>query len=96
MSTPYRDIPALLFARKAFEGNSMRAVHVGPQQIMSRGRLNEQDYKVLLHDLADEGGYVVYSYGTPIAWRTEAGAVITKQKFSRTTGRHLNLCHANL
>ena len=33
--------------------------------------------------------YVIYSYETPIAWRTVDGEwVISPERYSRTTGRH--------
>ena len=34
--------------------------------------------------------YVVYSYGTPIAWRTAEGWYVVEQKFSVTTSKHQN------
>jgi hypothetical protein len=38
--------------------------------------------------------YIVSSYDTPIAWVEQSGQwVVTKQRFSQTTGRHLSLIH---
>ena len=34
--------------------------------------------------------YVVYSYGTPIAWHTAEGWYVVEQKFSVTTSKHQN------
>jgi hypothetical protein len=96
------EIRHLLSERKAFKGNTMSARVVGPQALVSKGRLNDQDYKVLLHDLKPSGAYVVFSYETPIAWVTnehttlDEAVIVVSQKFSVTTSRQQNLCRANL
>lgn len=43
----------------------------------------------------DSPTYVVYSYGTPIAWVAEDGrVVIPDESYSTTTTRQQNLCRA--
>lgn len=46
---------------------------------------NERDQFTLDYDFID---YVVYSYGTPIAWHGVNGWHIVAQKFSPTTTKH--------
>ena len=56
------------------------------------GRLNSGEFSRLVVDFNKSGGsmYVVYSYGTPIAWHTLEGWYIVEQKFSVTTSKHSN------
>jgi hypothetical protein len=59
----------------------------------SEGRLNREEY-ALLESAMNESriAYVVFSYGTPIAWHTDArGWYVVAQKFSVTTSKHQNL-----
>ena len=56
------------------------------------GRLNvwESDKLTESREVSKEM-YVVYSYGTPIAWHTQAyGWYVVEQKFSVTTSKHQN------
>lgn len=52
------------------------------------GRLDPQELAQLRHAQGKGGLYIVYSYGTPIAWRDLEGWYIVGQKFSCTTSRH--------
>lgn len=56
----------------------------------SRGRLGEE--YALLESAMEESrfGYIVFSYGTPIAWHTSEGWYVVEQKFSVTTSKHQN------
>jgi len=56
------------------------------------GRLNSGEFSRLVVDFNNSGRsmYVVYSYGTPIAWHTAEGWYVVEQKFSVTTSKHQN------
>ena len=56
------------------------------------GRLNAEESAKLSETFAQcLGAYVVYSYGTPIAWHTlNFGWYVVEQKFSVTTSKHSN------
>jgi hypothetical protein len=97
--TPYRDIPGELKNRNSFEGNSMSAVFTdNPYGYHPRyGRLDHEEQVKLRLDEGVGITYVVFSYGTPIAWvRTDGKVYVVEQKFSRITSRHQNLCRAYL
>ena len=59
----------------------------------SEGRLNREEYEILESAMNESKiAFVVFSYGTPIAWHTDArGWYIVAQKFSVTTSKHQNL-----
>ncbi len=89
----YRKIRDAVAAREAFEGNSMRAVHVSEIDHVSAGQLDVEETKILrsVHGPA----YVVYSYRTPIAWIPVTGMTrIVEQHFSVTTSRHQGIVRA--
>lgn len=72
--------------RELFKGSNLRGVawHEGT------GYLPE-DYRGAFNGAWDFGyiSYIVYSYGTPIAWHDmNQGWVIPPVKYSRTTSRH--------
>ena len=55
------------------------------------GRLDNDEIPKLIEAFKHFNVYVVYSYGTPIAWHTEAdGWYVVAQKFSVTTSKHQN------
>jgi len=56
------------------------------------GRLDNEEIARLIDAFdSGNGGYVVMSYGTPIAWHTEGnGWYVVEQKFSVTTSKHQN------
>jgi hypothetical protein len=59
----------------------------------SEGRLNREEYSLLESAMNESKiAFVVFSYGTPIAWHTDArGWYVVEQKFSVTTSKHQNL-----
>jgi hypothetical protein len=59
----------------------------------SEGRLNREEYEILEAAMNESKiAFVVFSYGTPIAWHTDAeGWYVVSQKFSVTTSKHQNL-----
>jgi hypothetical protein len=55
------------------------------------GRLDNEEIPKLIEAFNEFGVYVIYSYGTPIAWHTEGnGWYVVEQKFSVTTSKHQN------
>ena len=57
-----------------------------PQQ----GRLSDEEYAKFSSKF-EEGSFIVWSYGTPIALCTEDGEwYLVEQKFSMTTSKHQN------
>ena len=64
---------------------------VGTSPVLTTGRLDPEE--VSAYYIAEREGitYAVYSYGTPIAWRTLSGWYFVGQKFSRTTSAHQNI-----
>jgi len=95
----YRQIARLLEQRLPFKGNSMSAT-------IPEGRDRDGDYLSHCGALYSGGGewfrgrtfnYVVWSRTTPIAGVTVTGEiVILQRKFSQSTTRQQNLCHAYL
>ena len=85
-----RDAEHYIAERREFTASALRGYHTNytPQA----GRLNAEEYAKLI-DASANGKfvYVVYSYGTPIAWRTNEAWYVVEQKFSVTTSKHQNL-----
>jgi hypothetical protein len=74
------------FKASALSGNSVK------EYTPNAGRLDREEYAKLIEATArPEWVYVIYSYGTPIAWRTAEGWYVVSQKFSVTTSKHQNL-----
>lgn len=74
------------FKASALSGSSVK------EYTPDGGRLNPEEYAKLKEATArPEWVYVVYSYGTPIAWRTNEAWYVVSQKFSVTTSKHQNL-----
>ena len=80
-----------LAKREPFEGSSLRAEWATMRP--ASGLLSEAEFQTLEMDWQDAVDaavplYVVYSYGTPIAWAMEGkSAYCVTQKFSQTTTR---------
>jgi hypothetical protein len=75
------------FTASALSGSS------GKEWTPDAGRLNAEEYAKLKEatQTRPEWVYVVYSYGTPIAWRIDGGEwYVVEQKFSVTTSKHQN------
>lgn len=76
----------LEFKASALSGSSVK------EYTPDGGRLNPEEYAKLKEATArPEWVYVVYSYGTPIAWFGSEGWYVVAQKFSVTTSKHQNL-----
>ena len=74
------------FKASALSGSSFKKYTV------DAGRLNAEEYAKLNEAThGEEWVYVVFSYGTPIAWRTNEAWYVVEQKFSVTTSKHQNL-----
>lgn len=88
--TPRRDIPGKLSRYASFDGSSMHAKFYPPNWRDSHfdaGIGNEAPPKGSI--------YVIWSYGTPIAWIDPLGkAYKVRQKFSRTTSCHQGMLYA--
>jgi len=69
------------FTASALEG---RVYSVG------NGRLNNEE-TARYNEALNTANFWVYSYSTPIAWRTAEGWYVVEQKFSVTTSKHQNL-----
>lgn len=74
----------------AFTGSNLYGYVIAPncnQFAPSTGRLNS----VLVQQLESEKpDYIIYSYGTPIAWHGTYGWNIPAVKYSVTTSKHQN------
>jgi hypothetical protein len=97
----YRQIPDAVAARQPFQGNSMSAERVAPGRYVRFGFLSQADAK-LLDQAADDAKhkgetlYVVYSYGTPIAWGLDGRDLyVPEVRYSVTSGRHQGICRRN-
>jgi hypothetical protein len=86
-----RDAVHYIMTREEFKASALTATF--KDYTPSEGRLNREEY-ALLESAMDESkiAFVVFSYGTPIAWHTDArGWYVVEQKFSVTTSKHQNL-----
>jgi|AACY02.2.fsa_nt_gi hypothetical protein len=86
----YHQIIDALAKREPFTGNSMWAVYVDTRRTLAIGRLDSLDAAWFRRDQQAahdgmHGFYVVYSYGTPIAWAYGDTVCIPDTKYSRTT-----------
>jgi hypothetical protein len=73
--------------RQPFKANSMAGIYSnqGDYHYLSTGRL-QSDLVALLH--GHKPDFVVYSYGTPIAWHHASGWEIPAVRYSVTTSKH--------
>jgi hypothetical protein len=80
-----RDAEHYIATRQEFKASAL----TGSTYSLGAGRLNgEEDYR--FYSSVNAMDYIVYSYGTPIAWHTAQGWYIVSQKFSVTTSKHQN------
>jgi hypothetical protein len=79
----------LIADRVAFTGNNLYGVlgSLTGSVIYDTGRLPDE-YEQQLR--LDQPSYIVYSYGTPIAWYCDKGWFIPDAKYSTTTSKHQN------
>ncbi len=85
-----RDAMHYIATRQEFTASALSGYHTNytPQA----GRLNSEEYAKLTEASArGKFVYVVYSYGTPIAWCDSQGWYAVSQKFTPTTSKHQNL-----
>lgn len=87
-----RDAEHYIETRQEFTASALSGVNVNLSGLNGAyGRLNAEEFARFKQD-ETRIQYAVYSYGTPIAWHTEAqGWYIVEQKFSMTTSKHQNL-----
>lgn len=83
MYTNLHDAATKIANRETFKGNNL----VGVERPNYAGWLSGDERRLFIEQVADMD-YVVYSYGTPIAWHTPTGWYKVAQKFSVTTSRH--------
>ena len=83
-----RDAIHHITTRQEFKASALSGKYesVRPEE----GRLDLEELHKMKQAFAVSGGYVVYSYGTPIVWRTADGWYVVEQKFSVTTSKHQN------
>jgi hypothetical protein len=77
----------LIASRVAFTGNNLYGVVTpfGSVIAYELGRLPQEFRDQLKLDQPD---FIVYSYGTPIAWHCDKGWFIPDAKYSVTTSKH--------
>ncbi len=78
----------LIHNRVAFQGNNFSGYVISPnceEFSPSTGRLDSHLALQLATEFPD---YIVYSYGTPIAWHGKFGWTIPNVKYSVTTSKH--------
>jgi len=97
----YAQIGDALAAREPFQGNSMWAEYATPDVLPQIGRLPDGAREHLVRDKwdADKQGcsfYVVYSYGTPIAWAWGNHVTIPEERYSVTTSKQQGKARAHL
>jgi hypothetical protein len=86
-----RDAIHYVMTRQEFKASALSGTY--KDYTPSEGRLNREEYEILESAMNESKvAFVVYSYGTPIAWHTDArGWYVVSQKFSVTTSKHQNL-----
>jgi len=86
-----RDAIHYIATRQEFQASALsgRFEQFTPQS----GRLNPEEQAIMarLSRFTLGGLYVIYSYGTPIAFYSLEGWYVVGQKFSQTTSKHQNL-----
>jgi hypothetical protein len=86
-----RDAIHYVMTRQEFKASALSGTY--KDYTPSEGRLNREEYEILESAMNESRvAFVVFSYGTPIAWHTDArGWYVVSQKFSVTTSKHQNL-----
>jgi hypothetical protein len=87
-----RDAEHYIATRQEFKASALTGVNANENGLLGAfGRLNAEEFAQFKQDEI-RVNYIVYSYGTPIAWHTDAeGWYVVSQKFSVTTSKHQNL-----
>jgi hypothetical protein len=86
-----RDAIHYVMTRQEFKASALSGAY--KDYTPSEGRLNREEYEILESAMNESRvAFVVFSYGTPIAWHTDArGWYVVSQKFSVTTSKHQSL-----
>lgn len=79
--SPWWEFQYVVEMREPFKTSG--ALHAERTGYPSMGRLPAEH-----HASANEADYVIYSYGTPIAWHGPDGWMFPDEKYSATTTRH--------
>lgn len=85
-----RDAIHYIATGQEFKASALSGVNVNTSGLQGAyGRLDPEEF-ARFKAVETQVDYVVYSYGTPIAWRTAEGWYVVEQKFSVTTSKHQN------
>lgn len=85
-----RDAIHYIATGQEFKASALSGVNANVSGLSGAfGRLDAQEFARFKQD-ETRIDYVVYSYGTPIAWRTSEAWYVVEQKFSVTTSKHQN------
>ena len=84
-----RDAIHFIATRQEFKASALSGVNANTGGLQGAyGRLDNEEF-ARFKAVEIQVDYVVYSYGTPIAWHTEGnGWYVVAQKFSVTTSKH--------
>ena len=77
----------LIASRIQFKANSMAGVIWESDNIQGMG-FGRLDYDLVAQMGSEHPDYVVYSYGTPIAWHHAGGWSVPSVRYSVTTSKH--------
>jgi len=81
----------LIASRIQFKANSMAGIIWNPQQTVGSMGFGRLDYDLVALMAQQKPDYVVYSYGTPIAWHHAGGWEIPAVRYSVTTSKHQSI-----
>jgi hypothetical protein len=82
--------------RIAFTGNNFYGVVTSPATGTDYSPYGRLDTHLILQLNTEFPDYIVYSYGTPIAWFGRFGWTIPNVKYSVTTSKHQNYVRRSL
>jgi hypothetical protein len=71
--------------RQPFKANSMAGIYFHEGDYLPTGRL---DSWLVSNLIANKPDFIVYSYGTPIAWHHAGGWEMPNVRYSVTTSKH--------
>lgn len=85
-----RDAIHYIATAQEFKASALSGVNANTSGLNGAyGRLDAEEF-ARFKEAEIRVDYVVYSYGTPIAWHTSEGWYVVEQKFSVTTSKHQN------
>ena len=85
-----RDAIHYIATRQEFKASALSGVNVNASGLQGAyGRLDPEEF-ARFKEVETQVDYVVYSYGTPIAWHSMGEWYVVEQKFSVTTSKHQN------